>query len=414
MFKRQIFNAIRWMLLFIGLLLLAWAAAIDSISGKGFLLVLAVLFLTLSGVMVWWYIRPNRAHIRHNPELQMETWDVANDLLHNSNTDMILVDGVFYMVHAVSPFHFADTGCHLVLKKSLDGHTWESLAQFMSPGEDIRDPKLAWINGRLLLYALVNRSIDPEPYATVVCWSQDGCKTWSPFQKIEHEGWLLWKPKTRDGMTWYAAAYWWEHGKSVLFKTYDGIHLEKVADIHQGNDRNDETDIEFLPDGRMIATARIEGSFKETDLEVITGHTGGCTKIFTAEPPFTKFSQTTASHVTRLDGPALFRYNQRIYAVGRFQPEINNFLMKQGSALARKRTAIFEVKENELVWLSNVPSAGDTSYAGVALKGEDLYFVYYTSAIHHDYPWIIGMFNPTAIRMACIPMSKFEKLVDKS
>ena len=84
----------------------------------------------------------------------------------------------------------------------------------------------------------------------------------------------------------------------------------------------------------------------------------------------------TKSDVTRLDGPVLFSYNGRIYAVGRYQPKIG-FLTRHGSILSRKRTSIFLVEEDKLIWLSDLPSAGDTSYGGIVIKDNYLYVCYY-------------------------------------
>ena len=88
--------------------------------------------------------------------------------------------------------------------------------------------------------------------------SDDG-RYWTPFQEVEPEGWLFWRPKTRDGTAWYVPAYWHEHSRSILLKSTDGYHWEKVSTIY-GGERNDEVDIEFLPDGRILAAARLEGS----------------------------------------------------------------------------------------------------------------------------------------------------------
>ena len=33
---------------------------------------------------------------------------------------------------------------------------------------------------------------------------------------------MFWRPKTRDGRTWYVAAYWYEHGESILLRSTDG------------------------------------------------------------------------------------------------------------------------------------------------------------------------------------------------
>ena len=54
---------------------------------------------------------------------------------------------------------------------------------------------------------------------------------------------------------------------------------------------------------------------------------------------------------------------------------------------------------------AHTPSSGDTSYAGVVLRGDDLYVDYYTSRIDRDWPWLLAMFLPTDIRMARVPVA---------
>lgn len=116
------------------------------------------------------------------------------------------------------------------------------------------------------------------------------------------------------------------------------------------------------------------------------------------------------SDVTRLDGPALFSYNGRVYAVGRYEPGPKPVLFETGSILARKRTSLFTVEQDRLVWLSDLPSAGDTSYPGVVLRGDEAYICYYTSSIKHDYPWIIGMLSKSDIMMAKVNLKELEAL----
>ena len=42
----------------------------------------------------------------------------------------------------------------------------------------------------------------------------------------------------------------------------------------------------------------------------------------------------------------------------------------------------------------------------MALHDGCLYFSYYTGPIQYNYPWIVGMFNPTAIRMAKVELDR--------
>ena len=364
---------------------------------------LALVFVLLFVVSVagFWFLRPNRSDV--DPALGAEIWPVVSDGFHNSNTHLIHWRDHFYLVHARSRFHMGNDESRLVVWRSADAHEWEEIALLGMPDADIRDPKFAAIGDGLLLYALPNNGFEPEPYGTVVAASSNG-QTWSSFADVGEPGWLLWEPKTFDGETWYATAYWHEHGRSALFKSVDGLAWERVSAIHEG-DRNDETANAFLPDGRMLVTARLEGD----DRAWHQGSKNAATLLAVAEPPYTEWA-TTRSLTTRLDGPALFRYNGRVYAVGRYDPEGREKWYGMSSLLGRKRTAVYEVRPDALIYLSDLPSAGDTSYAGVVIRGENAYISYYSSDTQRDYAWLLGALLPSDILMARVPLARLEAL----
>lgn len=380
---------------------------------KFFKIIGTVLIFFVLAAVLWvgyWLIRPNRAQV--NTNLVLESWDVTHDKMHNSNTDMIEWQGKFYIAYVSSPFHFGNDASVLHVKRSGDkGHTWEEVDQFNPPGEDIRDPKFAIISNRLFLYALKNTSFVAEPYLSVYAFTENGSE-WTEFKSVAGlDGWLFWRPKTQDGITFYNAAYWWEHGKSVLIKTTDGIQWDIISTIHEGG-RNDETEIEFLPDGRLLATARLEYG----EGEVVFGDPKGATLITVSDPPYETWTSRVESLVTRLDGPYLFSYHGRVFAVGRFQPKPGKQgpLTDQGSILASRRTSLFEVRENGLAYLTDLPSAGDTSYVGLVIDGDTAYASYYTSPINRDYVWILGMLSPSAVRMAKIDLKTMEALANQT
>jgi len=360
-----------------------------------------LLLVALTGAYV--LLRPNRAQMA--PALEIESWDVVADGEHNSNTDMIFWRGHFWLVHAASPYHLGTPKSRLVIRRSSDARSWESVATLQVAGKDIRDPKFALIGERLFLYALTNQGISATPEGTVVSTSQDGV-SWSGFQPVEPSGWLFWRPKSADGKTWYVPAYWWEHGKSVLLHSPDGLEWEQVSTIYDG-EGNDETAIEFLPDGRLLATARLE-----VTPDTLSGNKNASTLLAVSDPPFERWSYRK-SRVTRLDGPVLFSHAGRVFAVARHQDGRRGSLMRLGGVLSRKRTALYEVTEEGLTHLSDLPSAGDTSYAGVVLRNGFAYIDYYTSAIDRDYPWLLGMFLHTDIRMAHIPLDALVALADQ-
>jgi hypothetical protein len=118
-----------------------------------------------------------------------------------------------------------------------------------------------------------------------------------------------------------------------------------------------------------------------------------------------------------LDGPVLFSDRGRIFAVARHQPGGRGPLTRLGGAFSRKRTAVYLIDLDRddgprLVRLSDLPSAGDTSYAGAVLRDGSLWLDWYTSRIDRDYPWLLGMVRATEIRMGRIPLDALHRLAD--
>lgn len=350
-------------------------------------------------LLLYWLSRPNRASV--DPSLDMESWDIVADGNHNSNTDLIHWNNSFYLAYQTSPYHFGSEKSRLIVRRSGDTRHWEKVAEFEVPRGELRDPKFAAVGNRLFLYALRNVVWTAEPYATAFAFSEDG-SSWGPLADAQPEGWLFWRPKSYDSTTWYVPAYWHGHGRSILLKSDDGMSWVTVSQIYEG-ERNDETAIEFLADGRMIATSRLEGSGS------IFGDAQASTLIALASPPYENWTYTK-SRVTRLDGPRLFSHGGRVFAVGRYQPGRAPLVSEQGSIFSRKRTSLFLLEADRLIRLSDLPSAGDTSYAGAVILGDMVYVCYYTSPVDRDYPWILGMLTPSNIRMSRISLPSLASL----
>lgn len=368
-------------------------------------LALAGLVVGLASLSLYGWLRPNRVEL--DPRLDLEHATAVADGEHNSNTDLLLWNDDLLLVHDARPTHLGSPDARLMVRRSPDAQRWETLAQLQLPGKDIRDPKLIDIDGTLFLYALSNSGAMATPEGTVLATSDDAVD-WTPFEPVGPEGWLLWRPKSPDGgATWYVAAYRREHGESILLRSTDGRDWQRISTIYQGKG-NDETAIEFLPEGRLLATARLE-----VRPDSLLGHRDAGTAIAVASPPYTDWS-VHESQTTRLDGPVLFRIDDEVFAVGRHQPEPHRGLTRLGGVFSRKRTTIYRVEPERLVRLSDLPSAGDTSYAGLVLHNGHFHLSYYTSRIDRDYPWLLGMFLPTDIRMARFPVQALTALSEAS
>jgi hypothetical protein len=380
-------------LISLGLLAIPWYLKVICILAGIVILLPSVLIIT-------WLLQRN--HDDH-ANLKMETWVVANDGEHNAFTDMIFWHNTFWLVYVSSPSHFSSTKSQLVLLRSSDARNWQEVKKFNGSGQDIRDPKLAIIQDQMFLYALLNKQFDPEPYKTIAARSNDGLH-WSLFEEVTPESWLVGRPVTLDEITWYAPAHRIDHGSAVLLESKNGVNWNIHSTIHEGaEERADETAIQYLNDGRIIAATRLEAG------STIFGSPQATTLISVTAAPFTTWMQLTKSHVTRLDGPNLFSINDQVYAVGRRQPKVANPFQKQGSAFGRKRTALFLIKEStkELIHLNDLPSSGDTSYAGVAIADGKVFISYYTNDPRTDYPWILGMLLPTRIQITAIEINNF-------
>jgi hypothetical protein len=348
------------------------------------------------------------------PELDIECWDAVADGLHNSNSHLVYWKDEFWLIHANSPYHFATPECKLILWRSKDAKNWTQVTTFSIPDEDIRDPKFAVIKGKLFIYVLKSFVADSsEPYTTAYTYTEDG-EHFAPLTDLlKNHGWLFWNPKTIDNETWYVPAYWGGHGNSIMLKTTDGENFTPVCYIHQGkkglvNDRNDETDFDFLGDGTMISTQRLEFS------EDPNGDSRACTNIAICKAPYEGWIELGKDYSTRLDGPSLFSYNGNVYAVGRRNPydytKAPNYI---GCVYSRKRTSIYQVTEKGMIFLSDFPSAGDTSYGGCVLHDGYLYASYYSSRIDADWPWYVGMLSPSNIKMVKISLDKLETYAQK-
>ncbi|MHA1734550.1 MAG: hypothetical protein ACTSU5_21650 [Promethearchaeota archaeon] len=87
-----------------------------------------------------------------------------------------------------------------------------------------------------------------------------------------------------------------------------------------------------------------------------------------------------------------------------------------GSVFSRKRTALFESVDTStspaLKYVSDLPSAGDTAYAGVVVEGDRLYVSYYSSDPARDYGWLMGMLLPSDIYFANVSTSSLLRAAD--
>src|SRR5262249_42914236 len=146
----------------------------------------------------------------------------------------------------------------------------------------------------------------------VALTSADG-RTWSPPAAIGPPRWSFWRIKSRDGVD-YSAAY--EDGdRSVkLFTSTDGAGWTPGATMYDvAADTPLETELVFMPSGRLLALVRMDG----TDREILGSAGRLRTKVCWAAPPYAAFSCPQELDGARLDGPLAFLHGDRLFAIAR-------------------------------------------------------------------------------------------------
>ncbi len=357
------------------------------------LAVFILLIINIGSLFVYWFTRPNGSEL--HPELQYEDTMIIKDGRHNFLTDQIFWNGSYWFIYMNTKAHTGSAESKLVLMKSTNMQSWTYLKNFSGNGWDIRDPKFGIINNKLFIYCLLNEGTMAAPRKTSYFFTEDGVN-FSEVKDIETaDGWLFWHPRTFDNSTWYVSGYWWEHGKTAIFNSTDGINWNKIVEIPAGKG-NDESSIIFMPDGRLLLTIRDE-ILPDNGI----GHYEAGTILGVSKYPFTEWNLTMIKE-TRFDGPHMFIVNNRIFCIARYQPEMDVIMTQNGGIFSTKRTSIYELTENKIIRITDLPSAGDTSYGSVSIYNGNLYIAYYTSPITKEYPWFIAMFQETEIRMVKI------------
>jgi hypothetical protein len=339
--------------------------------------------------------------------------DVTNDdcrtgiCRHNENVDMITWGGAIWLVHRTAESQVLGPNSALHVYRSDDqGATYTQMALIPAPSDrDLRDPSFFIVGNDLYLKALTRLPVVSERDSnvdsnTVITSSSDG-KTWAPLTPAVTGGWSFWRVKENQG-TYYAAAYQDGDKSVVLYSSKDGRAWTAGPLVYGvAEDTPLETELTFMPSGHLLALVRMDGNAQE-----LLGDAGRLrTKTCWAVPPYDKFDCPSEIDGQRLDGPVSFFWESRLFVIAR----------KHLQGTGKKRTALFEITGNfaggpiSAIDRGELPSAGDTSYAGVAtLGGGRFVTAWYSGDLEQDRPWILGMIDLTDIWKASLDLTKIQ------
>jgi hypothetical protein len=327
---------------------------------------------------------------------------------HNENTDLTVFGGATYLVHRTAMSQVLGPNSSLRISRSGDhGRTWTLLAVLPAiDGRDLRDPCFYQVDGKLAIKALTRlpvtstRDSDVDTIA-VGTISPDGGKTWSALAPIGPETWSYWRIRDDDAGVHYAAAYQDGDQSVALFSSADGTTWSHGAEIYgRAEDTPLETELVFMPSGKLLALVRMDGTNDE-----LLGNAGRLrTKVCWAAPPYAAWDCSRELDGVRLDGPVAFFHGSRLFVVAR-----KHFL----ETADRKRTALYELTGDfdggdlAIIEHGELPSAGDTSYAGVAPIDRDRVLVtWYSSPVMLDSPWALAILGSSDIWQATLDLSR--------
>jgi hypothetical protein len=329
---------------------------------------------------------------------------------HNENTDLIRWRGAIWFVHRTAGSQVLGPNSSLRIYRSAnEGRTFSLRAIVPAPGtRDIRDPAFFVVGKRLFIKAITRlpgfalRDTGAGSISVQIS-SKDGSK-WSAPHAIGPVGWGFWRVVEQGGV-YYSAAYQDGDLQVVLYRSRDGRRWKAGPQIYGvAKDTPLETELTFSPSGRrMLGLVRMDGN----DFDLLGGQGRLRTKVCWARRPYRRFSCPGTLNGVRLDGAVAFHWRGRLFVIARKH--------LKGPSL-RKRTALYEIRGNlergpiRAVDLGTLPSAGDTSYAGVARIGPSRFLAtWYSSPQAGDPSWFEGFAGRTDIWKATIDLSRLSR-----
>ncbi len=302
-------------------------------------------------------------------------WDKAP---HSAFTDLIRFKNAWYCTFREGPGHMSGPVGQARVLKSTDGKSWISAASFEMKGLDIRDPKISIVPGNRLMVLMDVETYNDGKVATrvpYVSFSNDGDNYSHPERSVvdpsitTNSDWV-WRVTWHKGMG-YAIVY--QPSTMYVLKTKDGKYFEKLSKLDIDGNPNEST-IRFDKNDKMYVMIRRE---KDDQMGMLAK----------SDAPYTSWTMNKMNY--RLGGPNFIFLNDNTLCIGSRLYEMENGKIKPS-------TVVFLSDLNGKIYKTvRLPSSGDTSYPGMVVYEDQLWFSYYSS---HE--------GKTSIYLAKIPLSQ--------
>ncbi len=299
-------------------------------------------------------------------------WDQAP---HNAFTDLVRYRERWYCAFREGKGHVSPDGALRIIT-SVDTVQWQTAAYFTSQNSDLRDAKLSVTPGGWLMLsgaeAMHDRS--QKSHQSIVWYSPDGVN-WSERYDIGDPNFWLWR------VTWLGnRAYGLGYGCSPnekfvrLYSSDDGIHFNTLVDRLMDENFPNESSIVF--DGETAyCLLRRDGPPRPKKIKDIR-------KLKHLLPP----DRDSNDGLFGVAKPPYTQWNWQ--SLGRSIGGPHMILLPDGRLLAAVRLSSLPVRTS-LCWIDKqtgrmtealeLPSGGDTSYAGLVFYAGYLWVSYYSS-----------------------------------
>ncbi len=298
-------------------------------------------------------------------------WQAYNDGNHNAFTDLCRYKGAYYLTFRNCPDgHMLFTSSRIIVRRSVDGESWQTVCTFSVPERDVRDPhlmvfedKLFVLSGTWLVDPNHSRSTDLNDHQGYCAYTTDGKNFVGPVLLDGTHGYYIWRAGAYGGMAYMIGRCYQdfdggstpaegrETTEAWLLRSSDGFTWERAGRIQPSY--GDEIAFLFEPDGTALAVTR--------------GGSDMMGQVCRARPPYTNWSHTKLSR--NIGGPMLAKWGDRYLVAGRKTVDRDH-----------PTTVLYWLVDDRLEEVLELPSGGDNSYPGfVALSPSEGLFSYYSS-----------------------------------
>lgn len=279
-------------------------------------------------------------------------WDSAP---HNAFTDLVRFKDHWYCVFREGQSHVSPVGALRVIR-SADGQHWTSAALIRSADSDLRDAKITVTPRNQLMLSGAEAMHDTTHYKhqSLAWFSDDGNQWTDPVEIGDRDFWLwrtTWHQSTAYGFGYETRP---DQRSLRLYSSVDGQAWQTLNKNAFAEGYPNETEIVFTEDERAWCLLRRDG----TDATAQLGY---------ATKPFRDWTWHDLG--VRIGGPAMLQMpdGQLIATVRLYD--------------GRTRTSLCAIDKSSprLTELLELPSGGDTSYAGMVWHDNQLWVSYYAS-----------------------------------